>query len=125
MVDGFWIGLVAHEEVRRLEKHLALKHKFDSERQKSAKVRIEALEDDLGRVALLARALADLCLSKGLLTKEELVRQLLQADLADGKQDQRLQAKVVMPGESKPADKEPSRDPAAKKQRMKRSRPLP
>lgn len=125
MSDHWFYGLVAQEEINRLEKQLALRFKFDRERQKSAKERIAALEDDLGRVALLARALADLCLEKGVLTREELVRQLCETDLADGKQDQRLQARVVMPGESKPPDPDPSRDPAARKKRMKRSRPLP
>jgi len=110
-------------ELEELERRLKVNSSVAREGRASLKARIEALENDLGRVALLARALADLCLSKGLITREELVRQLLEADLADGKRDQRLQARVVMPGESQAADPEPS--PAARKSRMKRKRPYP
>ncbi|NOT29833.1 MAG: hypothetical protein HOP15_05215 [Planctomycetes bacterium] len=112
-------------ELNLLEDQLTRRNAQDSKRHKSAKARVEALESDLERVALLTRALADLCLSKGLLTRDELIGQIQEADLADGKRDERLQAKVVMPGESKPADPDPSRVPSAKKARMKRSRPYP
>jgi hypothetical protein len=69
--------------------------------------RIAELEADLGRVALLARSLADVCLKKGLLSEAELHAQMLASDLEDGIGDQRLDPKVVMPGESKLADLEP------------------
>jgi hypothetical protein len=86
---------------------------------------VAALEADLGRVALLARALAELCLEKGLVSREELVRLLLSADMADGKRDGTLQGKVVMPGESKAADPDPAETPGARKAKMKRRRPYP
>jgi len=113
------------EELNELDKRIAFSRRIFHETRATTKARITVLEEDLGRVALLARALADLCIAKGVLSGDELARQLMEADLADGKRDGKLQPKVVMPGESKPADPEPSRDPAARKSRMKRSRPYP
>jgi len=110
-------------ELNELEEKHALRSRFERQLRASTSARIAALENDLARVALLARALADVCIAKGVLTKEELMRQLLEADAADGKRDEKLAAKVVMPGESKPADPDP--DPAVRKAKMKRKRPLP
>jgi hypothetical protein len=73
--------------------------------------RIRELESGLGRVALLARSLAELCLAKGLITAEELRAQMLATDMEDGAGDGRLDPQVAHPGESKLADLEPIRPP--------------
>ena len=65
------------------------------------------LDASIGRVALLARATAELCIAKGLFTEAELRQRLSEVDMADGAEDGRLDADVVMPGESKLADLEP------------------
>ena len=62
------------------------------------------LEHSLWRVALLARALAEVCLKKGLLSESELGAMLAEVDMADGVGDGILDPWVVMPGESKLAD---------------------
>jgi len=111
------------KEFNELDEKLEFRRRLDREKQSNAQARITALENDLARVALLARALADLCIAKGVLTKEELKQQLLEADLADGRRDEKLQPKVVMPGESKQADPDPL--PADRKSRTKRNRPYP
>jgi hypothetical protein len=54
------------------------------------KARIERLEGDLGRVALLARALADACVRKGLFTPDELASMVREVDASDGVSDGRL-----------------------------------
>jgi hypothetical protein len=72
--------------------------------------RIEVLEEQLARVAMLARGLADACLSKGVLTREELAGFLLEADLADGVEDGGLDPDVALPGEDRPADLRPLED---------------
>ena len=41
------------------------------------------------------------------LTQEELTQHMLAADLADGAQDERLDPRAVMPGESKRAEPKP------------------
>jgi hypothetical protein len=46
-------------------------------RMRQAQARVLQLEEDLARVALLSRTLAELCLSKGLITKQELAEQLV------------------------------------------------
>lgn len=69
--------------------------------------RLAELEAGLGRVALLARALAELGVERGLITIEDLGRKLKQVDEADGAKDDALDPRVVLPGESKLADLEP------------------
>lgn len=52
--------------------------------------RVAQLEDDLGRVALLTRALIDAVLKKGLISQIELAEMMTKADLSDGTQDGKL-----------------------------------
>ena len=52
--------------------------------------RIQQLEDDLGRVALLTRALMDAILKKGVLTQVEVAEMMTKADMSDGERDGKL-----------------------------------
>jgi len=52
--------------------------------------RVAQLEDDLGRVALLTRALMDAILKKGVLTQVEIAEMMTKADLSDGTRDGKL-----------------------------------
>jgi hypothetical protein len=52
--------------------------------------RVAQLEDDLGRVALLTRALMDAILKKGVLTQVEVAEMMTKADLSDGERDGKL-----------------------------------
>lgn len=52
--------------------------------------RIAQLEDDLGRVALLTRALMDAILKKGVLTQVEIAEMMTKADMSDGTRDGKL-----------------------------------
>jgi hypothetical protein len=54
------------------------------------KARVAQLEDDLGRVALLTRALMDAILKKGLLSQVELAEMMTKADMSDGERDGKL-----------------------------------
>lgn len=56
----------------------------------SLEARIAQLEDDLGRVALLTRALMDAVLKKGLLSQVEIAEMMTKADLSDGTRDGKL-----------------------------------
>lgn len=56
----------------------------------SLEARVQQVEDDLGRVALIARALMDACLKKGLLTQIEIAEMMRKADASDGSEDGRL-----------------------------------
>jgi len=53
-------------------------------------VRIAQLEDDLGRVALLTRALMDAILKKGVLSQVEIAEMMTKADMSDGTRDGKL-----------------------------------
>jgi hypothetical protein len=52
--------------------------------------RIQQLEDDLGRVALLTRAMMDAILKKGVLTQIEIAEMMTKADMSDGQRDGKL-----------------------------------
>jgi hypothetical protein len=83
---------------------------------------VQDLERDLGRVALVARSLAELCIRKGVFSAEEFEAQFRESDLADGVSDGRLDPKVVKPGEQKLADlkpipREPTPAPPKKRRR--------
>jgi len=112
-------------EIDELDRRLALMRGHDRIRVTETKKRVEALERDLGRVALATRALADLCIAKGLFTQEEFVQRVNDVDALDGIVDQRLGARRVMPGESGPPDPDPKDHPDVKKERIKRRRPYP
>jgi len=112
----------SREDARELERRLEAIHKSRMRSAKTSAERARELEHDLGRVALLARALAEVCLQKGLLTKAELGAMLLEVDIADGVGDGSLDPRVVMPGESKLADLEPQRAPPVRVRRRQRPR---
>lgn len=59
--------------------------------------RIQELEDDLGRVALLVRSLADACVKKGVLTHNEIAEMMHKADVFDGVPDGKLNPKALRP----------------------------
>lgn len=57
--------------------------------------RVDQLEDDLGRVALLTRALIDAVLKKGLLSQIELAEMMTKADMQDGVRDGKLDLRTL------------------------------
>jgi hypothetical protein len=94
-------------ELNHLEEQLADERHRHVQKRAEARQRVVSLEDGLARVALLARSLAELCIAKGVLTREELTAQLAATDFADGARDQRLDPEVALPGEEKLADLSP------------------
>jgi len=67
----------------------------------SLETRVSNLEDDLGRVALLTRALIDAVLKKGLITQVELAEMMAKEDMSDGERDGKLDLKKLR---SRPPD---------------------
>jgi hypothetical protein len=59
------------------------------------KKRVKELEDDLGRVALLTRALMDAILKKGVLTQIEIAEMMTAADMSDGERDGKLDLRSI------------------------------
>ena len=103
-----------------LEASLRRHRDFERRTREQTKTRLERLEAELARVALLLRTLADLSLAKGFVTKEELAQHMLAADLADGAKDERLDPRAVMPGVTKAPESvvaRPGRRPRSRKRR--------
>lgn len=61
--------------------------------------RVATLEDNLGRVLLLLSALSETCISKGVVTREELAAMAEQVDLDDGIADGKLDPTILRPEE--------------------------
>jgi len=73
------------------------------ERAKDARIqlvdRVSQLEDDLGRALLLIRALAETCVAKGVLSREEIAEMAKRVDLADGVADGKLDPETIRPAQ--------------------------
>src|SRR5437879_3801043 len=67
-----------------------LAHHKERNMAENLETRMAQLEDDLGRVALLTRALMDAILKKGVLTQMEIAEMMTKADLSDGERDGKL-----------------------------------
>jgi hypothetical protein len=118
-----WLDMLSSTaSQRQLEKGLAAASRDRIRDKAYLAARIERLERDLGRVALVARTLADLCIAKGVFNGDEFEAHFREADLADGIGDDRLDASVAKPGERKLAELKPLADkprklPSHKKRR--------
>ncbi len=82
-------------------------------RMRQAQARVLQLEEDVARVALLSRAVAEMCLRKGLFTKRELAEQLVATDIIDGALDFGLDPALTLPGEERLLEKRPKKSSAA------------
>ncbi|MCE9594415.1 MAG: hypothetical protein K8S98_09485 [Planctomycetes bacterium] len=83
-----------YHELQRIDEQLSRLGSFGRARGR----RLSDAERDLGRVALVTRALGDLMIAKGLLTKEELLAAIERTDLEDGVADGAIDPKAVVPG---------------------------
>ncbi len=86
LLHDFWTA----RELDRIDQEMYARRRTEQRGRIELRQRVEELEDDLGRVALLARALAEACLQKGLLTRNEIAAMATKVDTADGVQDGKL-----------------------------------
>ena len=86
LFHDFWTA----REFDRMDDQLRRKGWADRRSRIELRERVKSLEDDLGRVALLCRALVDVALAKGLLTRDEISAMIAKTDLADGRADGKL-----------------------------------
>ena len=93
LFDFIFKEQVTPRRIRKIEADLLHKSRADRNSRIRANERIEALEEDLGRAALVLRALMEACVKKGVVTPDELLLLMKQADLADGAADGKLDPK--------------------------------
>ena len=103
--------------VRELRARLESLRVERTNRMRQAQARVLQLEEDVARVALLSRALAELCLKKKLFTKLELAEQLVATDIMDGALDFGLDPALTLPGEERLLEKRPKKSKAAAKKK--------
>ncbi|MCY3003847.1 MAG: hypothetical protein NTV21_18790 [Planctomycetota bacterium] len=78
------------QEFNLLDERLRRQFRRRQEENRQRAEEIAELRADFERLALLTRSLAELCLEKGVLTKDELKTRMFELDLADDNQDGRL-----------------------------------
>ena len=112
-------GALDPRVVERLKERLEALRVRRTNRMRQAHARVLQLEEDVARVALLSRALTELCLKKGLFTKRELAEALVAVDLVDGALDFGLDPAFALPGEERLQEQRaaPRRAPARKRRR--------
>lgn len=86
----FLNGIFTGQELDRIDERLEQEQLLRDEEQQEISEEIGQLRADFERLALLTRSLAELCLEKGVLSKDELKTRMFELDLADGTQDGRL-----------------------------------
>ena len=119
-IESLLKGALDPDVVRELRTRLEAVRVERTNRMRQARARVLQLEEDVARVALLSRAVAELCLKKGLFTKRELAEQLVATDIADGALDFGLDPAFTLPGEERLRDPLPvrrKRTPARKSKR--------
>lgn len=89
----------AEEERRAMRRSL-------QRRNRTLQARVETLEDDIGRVALIARTLVEVVLQKNVLTRDELDALIEHVDGFDGKIDGRLSPSDTRPPPDAPSGEE-------------------
>ena len=86
----FLNGIFTGHELDRIDERLEQDQRAREEEQQEISEEIGQLRADFERLALLTRSLAELCLEKGVLSKDELKTRMLELDLADGQRSGRL-----------------------------------
>lgn len=86
----FLNGIFTGHELDRIDERLEQDQLQRDEELQDVSEELGALRADFERLALLTRSLAELCLEKGVLSKDELKTRMFELDLADDKQDGRL-----------------------------------
>ncbi len=92
-----WSNYVFHglPQINDLDNRVQATIRVQNDARRSLVKRVAELETDLGSVALLARALSDVCVKKGLHTREEIAAGASHLDAGDGKADGKLSRKRV------------------------------
>ncbi|MFM7298236.1 MAG: hypothetical protein ACKO4Q_13580 [Planctomycetota bacterium] len=111
--------LDALRELEQRTRELAL---VSAHRRTQTARKLEEVERDLARVALVVRAIADLAIARGLFTDAQLRAQFDSADFADGVFDAALDPKLVAPGSGRSLSAQRARKPASKSKSKRRAR---
>jgi hypothetical protein len=99
MLEDFLSGRPywARRDRDHLERVIGLRARADRRTRIGMRDEIRELREDLARVALLARALADACVKGGVLTHNQIAEMMTAADLADGVADGKLDPRTLRP----------------------------
>lgn len=93
LLHDFWTARALNEmdDERQRSKRAARQRSMRRSKEiKEQSARIDELEQDLAETTLLLRALADLSVSKGLITADEISERALELDKLDGVVDGRM-----------------------------------
>ena len=90
-----WTRYLFHDfftakELNRIDANAERRRRLASTERIGIRQRFTDTEDDVGRLALLVHALAEACVRKGVLTREEIAAMVAEVDLLDGAKDGKL-----------------------------------
>jgi hypothetical protein len=90
-----WTRYLLHDyytakELDRIDERMRSMRSSSARSAGDARERVEELEDDLGRLTLLVHALAEACVRKGVLSRDEIAAVADDIDLLDGCADGKL-----------------------------------
>lgn len=71
------------------------------QRRQTTEARVMELEDDLARTLLLVQSLAEVCIAKGLLSRDDIAEMARQVDLSDGVEDGKLDPQTIRPEDAR------------------------
>ncbi|NQU22038.1 MAG: hypothetical protein HQ567_12200 [Candidatus Nealsonbacteria bacterium] len=97
-----WTRYLMHDfftarEFDRLDDAAERRRQTASSARGDLRCRVDDLEDDLARMALLVHSLAEACVRNGALTREEISAVMTEVDLADGVADGKLDPATQRP----------------------------
>jgi hypothetical protein len=90
------------QELNRLDAAMERRRSRAAAERIDLRAHILEVEDDLARLALVVHALAETCLKKGVLTREEIAAMMAKVDLLDGVADGKLDPSVMRPVDEPP-----------------------
>jgi hypothetical protein len=107
-----WTRYLFHDyftakELNRIDAAAERRRRITSSERTDLRRLCSELEDDLGRLALLVHALAEVCVRKGVLTREEITAMMAEVDMLDGVADGKLDPNALRPKDERP--KRPAR----------------
>lgn len=85
----FLSDYLTRREFKQVDRQLRSQRRIQMSARRELRERIQDLEDENGRLALMVRALTEACIRKGVFSRDELQQIATEVDLWDGADDDR------------------------------------
>ncbi len=86
LLHDFWTA----RQFNAMEDQLKARRKVSTRQRLRVSEKVEELEDELDRLALFSRSLAEACIRKGVVSRSDLAAVMKEIDVADGGEDGKI-----------------------------------